>query len=1272
MCGALDCRTQDYTARECVVEGAMLQQLLQRLLGVGLFGFCLVCSAQVSASTELVSRIVGEPPIANGPNRETFGQSISADGRFVAFISNSTNLSEDISSAFRNDLYVYDRLVGTTELLTPGASASSSSPAISADGRYVAFTSRANNLVSGDTGDLTDVFLHDRMTSTTQALTLGGNSTSFDVSISADGRYVVFSSNATNLVPNDNNGFTDIFVYDRDTDTTALVTNGSNFSSSEASISADGRFVAFRSGASSLVSGDSNRQFDIFVFDRATNTTEQLTTGSNDQSNDPAISADGQFVAFSSKASNLVVGDTNGHRDIFVHNRATGETRLLTKVGDDDSADPSISADGQLVAFDSQANNLIPGDPDIPQSFFTLASSAFIFDQATDSISRITPNLDGSIGFNPSISADGQLVAFQTDTTVLLPTDLNDSRDVLIYNRAADNFERLATGIEYEVAGGNADSAEPSVSGNGRFVAYESNASDLVIGDTNFRSDIFVYDRETGSNDRITTGLNLDSVDPAISADGQFVVFEARPRNTSISGNLAATRIFVHNRNTQTTQALTPVGNRPSFNPSISGDGRFIVFESQDPDLVPDDTNNETSDIFLYDRETNLTQLLTAGGNGESQTPVISADGRFVAFSSEANNLVASDTPGAVFDIFVYDRISGTTEVLTQGGNNASLLPAISADGSFVAFASHASNLVDVPGEIPNRTFIDRDVFVHNRNLSTTTALTPRIDGGIFRGVSISANGRFVAFYGPARALGFPTASVLVYDQITATYEAVAEGADTTQHGLTTSLSGNGSVVAFSSLALSLANDGTVNINDVFVSTLDSAPNNPPVADPLSVTTNEDTPLELTITASDADSDALVFEVLTRPANGELTGTAPDFVYTPVADFFGTDSFTFSINDGSESSEPATVSIEVVGVNDSPVGSGVGIGRGIEEGQGTTTLNAPTNTPLSLTLLGLDADGDQLAFTIIALPENGALTGLLPDLVYTPDADYLGPDSFAYTVSDGEGTSESITISLTVVDATVDLLSAVLPASRSVEVGTTATAFATLINAGTADAQGCGLRLPDRVAAEFFYQASDSATNAVVGEPNALVDIPAGGSQSFIFGITPSEELSGTEIALEFQCANATDAASFVGLNTLLLSASLAPVPDLIALAATPTNNGVTELGNNSGFFTASTINVGSRATITVSADTGDAALPVTLSLCQTDPTTSVCINPTAPTSGPVLVDIDEGGTPTFAVFVSATDAIALDPTNSRVFIRFSDVFGVVRGATSVAVQNTP
>ena len=337
------------------------------------------------------------------------------------------------------------------------------------------------------------------------------------------------------------------------------------------------------------------------------------------------------------------------------------------------------------------------------------------------------------------------------------------------------------------------------------------------------------------------------------------------------------------------------------------------------------------------------------------------------------------------------------------------------------------------------------------------------------------------------------------------------------------------------------------------------------------------------------------------------------------------------------------------------------------------SVSTPAATPVSIVLTGFDAEGDILDFAIVALPTNGGLSGIAPDLMYTPSSGFVGSDSFSFTVSDGQNTSAPVIVSIDVtevIDERVSLLSAVLPASRSVEVGRTATAFATLINAGTVTAQRCSLQLPAGVAADFSYQTSNSSTNEVSGLPNQPVDIPAGTAQSFVFGITPSEEMQTTEVALEFKCVNATDAASFVGLNTLLLSATSAPVAAVIALAATLSGNGVMELSNNTGFFTAATINVGSSATITVSADTGEAVLPMSLSLCQTDPATSVCINPTTPSAEPVRVDIAEGGSPTFAVYANASEAIALDPVNRRVFLRFSDELGVVRGATSVAMES--
>ena len=1250
--------------------------MLRRFIGAGLFGLGLICSSGLNASFELVSRIVGEPRSANGPNRTSESPSTSADGRFVAFVSDASNLSSEIPSSRQDHIYVYDRETDNAELVTPQANSNSMSPAISADGRFVAFSSSADNLVAGDTNGTSDLFVYDRDTQITERLTSVANGLSESASISADGRFVAFTSAASNLAPNDTNSFDDIFVYDRNTDTIELITNGSNFDSLSPSISADGRFVAFISGANSLVSGDSNNQFDVFVYDRLTNSTEQLTAGSNGPSSAPSISANGAFVTFESVASNLVNDDTNDQRDVFVYDRADQATKRLTANADNESSAGSVSADGRFITFTSEASNLGPNE-------FTGREAIYLYDQSTEGLERIFPNAARDIIENPGISANGQVVIFSSSGGELLPGDVNNRRDVIIYDRLAMSFERIVTPeSEFVIPGANADSDSPSVSENGRFVAFESNATNLVVGDTNERSDIFVFDRQTSSNQQLIPGFDLDSKAPSINSDGRVVAFQAQPRGPDIFMNLAETRIFVHDRDTDSTEALTPEGNAPSFNPSISGDGRFVVFESEASNLVPEDSNGETADIFLYDRDTNTTELLTAGGNGQSRTPAISADGRFVTFSSEANNLLPNDNIDDVFDVFVYDRTTGILETLTRGGNNASLNPSISRDGQVVAFASHASNLVDVPGEIPNRTFFDRDIFVHDRTLNTTTAITPRIDNARFSHASVSADGRLVAFsldnltLRSGISFNGIRADVFVYDRDTGIVEPVNLDADNLDSpGVSVngvSISGNGGVIAFSNRDSNLGIADAGSDRDVFISVTAAAVNGAPSADSVTATTVEDTPLALTITGSDPDADTLSFEVLTQPANGELSGTAPNFVYTPEADFFGTDSFTFATNDGELASESATVTVTVTPVNDAPTGLGVLIGNGLGGGSGATTLTAPADTPFRFTLVGADTDSDQLTFSLVGLPANGSVAGELPNLTYTPDSNFRGADSFTFTVTDGDGASESVTIAITVVDATVNLLSAVLPASRSVEVGTTATAFATLINAGSADALGCGLRLPSSVAGDFFYQASDASTNAVIGERNIPVDIPAGASQSFVFGITPSDELSGAEVAIEFQCANATEAASFVGLNTLLLTASFAPVPDLIALAATLTNNGVTELNNNSGFFSASTVNVGAAATITVSADTGDATLPVTLSLCQTDPATSVCINPTVPGIEPVLVDISEGGSPTFAVFVSATDNIVLDPVNSRVFLRFSDELDVIRGSTSVALENTP
>ena len=275
------------------------------------------------------------------------------------------------------------RLPGATSRDGGQANGDSDVPTISADGRFVVFISAASNLVSGDTNGVADVFVRDRQAGTTSRVSVaagGGqaNGTSFDPSISADGRFVAYSSAASNLVPGDGNDTNDVFVLDRQTATTTSVSVRSNGSQANnvsytPRISGDGRSVAFVSLASNLVPDDTNRTADVFVHDRQSGTTSRVSVGSDGRqaakrrSDAPSISVDGRFVAFVSLASNLVPGDTYGKADVFVRDRQTGTTSMVSLRSDGDqvdwpSLDPSISADGRYVAFRSGAAKLVAGD----------------------------------------------------------------------------------------------------------------------------------------------------------------------------------------------------------------------------------------------------------------------------------------------------------------------------------------------------------------------------------------------------------------------------------------------------------------------------------------------------------------------------------------------------------------------------------------------------------------------------------------------------------------------------------------------------------------------------------------------------------------------------------------------------------------------------------------------------------------------------------------------------------------------------------------------
>jgi N-acetylneuraminic acid mutarotase len=253
-------------------------------------------------------------------------------------------------------------------------------------------------------------------------------------------------------------------------------------------------------------------------------------------------------------------------------------------------------------------------------------------------------------------------------------------------------------------------------------------------------------------------------------------------------------------------------------------------------------------------------------------------------------------------------------------------------------------------------------------------------------------------------------------------------------------------------------------------------------------------------------------------------------------------------------------------------------------------------------------------------------------------------------------------------DISIQLVAAVLPSSRSVRVGTPATAFATIINTDSNMATGCMISPITNIPATFTFQTTNPATNQVTGSPNIPLDIPAGAAQSFVFALTPNTPMAPTDVQLSFDCASTDPAPIISGLNTFLFSSSSTPTPDILALVATPTNDGIVNIlgTNGTGVFAVATVNVGAGDTVTISADTGGAVLPVNIFICQTDPQTSVCLSPLATS---VATTILSNETPTFGVFVASSGDISFFPEIHRIFLRFKDSSNVTRGLTSVAVR---
>ncbi len=783
---------------------------------------------------------------ANGES-DIGGRSVSNDGRYAVVLSSSPNLIQGQIDRDGTDAFLFDRQTEQFSLISHQAGSSVATAGsvilaeITGDGRYVAFLSSATDLVTGqiDSNGSTDVFLFDRLNPSSivlvshaagSATTAGNAGSGLDIlSLSDDGRYVCYTSSATNLVSGQSDTFNtrDVFVFDRTTGTSALVshaagpaTTAGNFGGDGAKISANGNIIGFSSASTNLVSGlnDANgTNSDVFLYavgsgtiTLASRTAASANTTGNAFSYFYDLSADGQFVVFTSRADDLLNGfvdvndpnvNFNQISDVYLFSGGTNvlvshAAGLLTTTGNSESNyDPHISADGNWIVFGSQATNLVAGQNDQNSSI-----DLFLYNR-TSQTSTLVSGANGSATTTgnaftgiSTISDDGQKITFQSSATDLISgvTDVSNSDDAFLFDRSSGTTLLSHTASSVTTAGNFA--GLPIISGDGTVAYFSSGSTDVLSGirDFNNTDDVFTFDVSSSTTELVTehaagmasnTGSDrsfsengLYGTRPQVSDNGRYVVFSSEAKNL-VAGQTdtnQTTNIFVRDVVTNITTLVSrstagsqAAGNNSSSNPVISGDGRYIAYVSDATDLIVGltDSNNQ-SDVFVFDSNTGMTFLVSASAvnatttaNQLSSAPVISSDGKYIAFSSAATNLlVDQDDTNSGADLFLFDRELGTVTLVTHAADSALQTAvtstgrdtAISSDGQFIAYTSRATNLVAGQTDSNNQS----DVFVFDR-VTNTNALVSRTAGSAVTTANaasystitaISSNGQYIAF----------------------------------------------------------------------------------------------------------------------------------------------------------------------------------------------------------------------------------------------------------------------------------------------------------------------------------------------------------------------------------------------------------------------------------------------------------------------------------------------------------------------------------------------
>jgi RHS repeat-associated protein len=625
----------------------------------------------------------------------------------------------------------------TTRVSVSSSGAQANGQSLSAtpsrDGSVIVFQSFASNLVPGDTNSNTDIFTYERATGAVARITVGfdGSQTNGQAgspSISGDGRWVAFTSIASNLVPADTNGRQDVFLFDRVTRTMSRISvtsagqqsSGHSFNVTGA-ITFDGRYVGFNSFAdlTSPVDGNVNIT-SAYVYDRVLGTIRSVCVNSDGievrSCFAPSISDDGRYVAFDSDNAGLVTGDTNGRRDVFLRDMLEGRTVRLSvsssgAQGNFDSCSAAITADGRFVAFASGASTLVDGDTN---GFFDV----FVRDLASGSIERVSLGQGGvqsargalfggggcGSGAGNGLSADGRYVVFRSSSTDLVPGDTNGRDDVFVFDRSTGNTTRVSVGSNG--AQGDRNSADGRISGDGSLVVFNSSATNLVDGDTNGADDIFIHIRAPAApSDEVA-----DELGAGFGADATVGVLIAEPVNT-LTGNLtlAAADLAIPGRGPPLRLVRSYNARDPrvgAFGPGWSSDLAWRVRERSNGDAVlfrPDGRR----DVFhkqadgTYAPPSGVFDALTARAGGgfflrtvDQLTVLFASDGLLTSIADRNGNALTY-----TFDLedrIVQIEASGGRSISFGYGADGRLVRASDSAGRSVAYAYTDGRLAEV------------------------------------------------------------------------------------------------------------------------------------------------------------------------------------------------------------------------------------------------------------------------------------------------------------------------------------------------------------------------------------------------------------------------------------------------------------------------------------------------------------------------------------------------------------------------------------------------